>query len=256
MVAEADNRPRVGLAVPGGGTGHLLALQSHYVLPGHAAQVTPILALSSAGVFNHNQCLAFALNMHRDGVLDYLVIHHADVQIYTPKWLDIMLEDQKTTGAAVLACVCSKKTTANGGVSNMAYATDCEFVGDCLHLSDIWALPSVFCQADTPHPERTLLVNTGLIMFDLSRPEWKETQKSSDGKDELKFCFRMHDRIVIEDNGNYEAQFAPEDWNFSKLCAAAGVPVYVTQNVRTVHLGEMGYASWREEEEKKEAANV
>lgn len=242
---KADERPVVGLTIPGGSSGHLLSLQSHYMLAGKDARIVPMLALSSAANFNHNSLLANGLNLQRKGIMDYLLIHHADVEVRTSCWLDVMLAEMQQYGAGVLAGVCSKKN--DSGMSNMAYSTPNEYFGNVMSLEHIWSLPKTFSIADTPHPDRELLVNTGLMLIDLRLPQWRQYKTDPDGTRVLKFCFQMRDRIAVDEDDDCHAQFASEDWNFSKQCARNGIPVYCTQKVQIIHHGECGFDNWPKE---------
>lgn len=238
---QPDTRPRVLLGIPSGGGGNIQSIISHCYLPGSSCQIIPIHAEGSAALFNHNVLFAEALKMHRAGIVDYLVIHHADVEILTHRWLDIMVEEQKRTGAALLSVVCSKKT--NTGHSNMAISTNCVWLGRVLMLQETWDLPGTFCITDTNWPARQLLVNTGLMLIDLARPEWWTEIESTDGEKELKFCFRMHDRIKVTD-GELAPQFASEDWNFSRYAAEMNLPVYATTKIQVGHHGAMRFNNW------------
>lgn len=237
---QPEPKPRVLLGMPGGGHGSILALLSHCFLPGGKCQIVPAYAFGSAANYNHNLLFAQALKYYRDGLVDYLIIHHSDVEIRTQKWLDILYGEMKRTGAAMLAAVCSKKSER--GDSNMAVSTDSPWAGRVLSLQETWDLPDTFSIADTQWPDRQLLVNTGLLLIDLSRPEWWQRVPSFGGE-ELRFCFRMMDRIAILEDGDLQPQFASEDWNFARTAADCGLPVFATTLIDIGHHGEIVFGN-------------
>lgn len=238
-MTQPDTRPRVFSVMPSRGSAHMLAAASHYCLPTRGAvEIIPGLSLSSLLTHGFNLNWATALNWHKAGIVDYFLMHHDDIEIRTHGWLDLMVNEMKRTGAAVLSVVQPIKD--GSGSTSTAIDNGGYWAPRKLTLDEIGMMPETFCAADTKWPDKTLLVNTGLMLIDLSRPEWRESYIDKDGCKALRFHFNIADRIIdVEDE--LRAQVAPEDWNFSRLCR--GMPVYATRKVECFHHGDYGFSN-------------
>jgi hypothetical protein len=220
------------------------AAQSHYALASRGrVEVIPGLAASSLLCHSFNLLWATALEWQAAGVIDYFLLHHDDVEVTTHGWLDLMVAEMRRVGAAVLSAVVAIKD--DRGETSTAVETGDPWRPRKLTLRECWGLPGTFCAKDTPWPGLPLLVNTGLMLVDLARPEFRE--RSPSDPDGLFFHFNIGDRILVLPEGRYKAQVRPEDWNFSRLCHARGLPVYATHKVRCVHHGDRGHSNQPEE---------
>lgn len=237
----SQGKPRVFLCMPTYGGVHGEAAMSHFALPTRGeCQVIPGFAKSSALCYGFNRLWAQALNWAREGMLDYWCLHHADVEVKTHGWLDIMVAEMRRTGAAVLSVV--QPIKADGGHTSTALETGNPWGPYRLTLADLGPLPATFSAADCAKLRADckgpLLVNTGLMLVDLARPEWREIRKA-DGS--LVFHFNMEDQVYELPSGDFKARFKPEDWNFSRACALHGLPVYATTLIDCLHWGELGF---------------
>ena len=230
-------------------TCHGAALHSHLSLP-TAGAVDVVAGAANSSVMTHGfNCLwAEALRLAEAGAIDYFLLHHADIEIRTPAWLDLMVAEMRRVGAAVLSAVVPIKD-ASGSVST-AVETRFPWVAQKLTLADCRLLPKTFSAADLPdvmhhEPPKRLLVNTGLMLVDLSRKEFFAT----DSNDELQFVFSIKDRIVRKKDGGLAVQFWPEDWEFSRRCNVWGLPVFATTAVQVVHHGSHGWPNYPPDEE-------
>lgn len=237
MTVDAE-RPRVLLCMPTRGDARLEAAQSHLALATRGlCDVIPSMTASSLLANGFNRMWATALNFARVGAVTHWLLHHDDIEIRTPGWLDVMVEEMQRVGAAVLSVVQPIKN--NSGLTSTAVGLPGDpWFNRKFKLSEIAALPETFSAADTRWPQAPLLANTGLMLIDLSRPEW--TQTNPDGS--LRFRFQISDRIV-EEGGEYKAQVRPEDWAFSRDCWEAGLPVYVTRKVDCHHWGAVAFSN-------------
>lgn len=244
-MTQPDNRPRVFSVMPSRGSAHMLAAASHYCLPTRGAvEIIPGMSLSSLLTHGFNLMWATALNWHKAGIVDYFLMHHDDIEVRTHGWLDVMVAEMKRTGAAVLSVVQPIKD--GSGNTSTAVDNGGYWAPRKLTLDEIGMMPETFCAADTKWPDKALLINTGLMLIDLSRPEWRSNSDRdgmslADG-DELYFKFHINDRIVQVD-GELRAQVAPEDWNFSRLCASCNLPVYATRKIECFHHGDYGFSN-------------
>ena len=83
-----------------------------------------------------------------------------------------------------------------------------------------------------------LLVNTGLMLFDLREP-WV------DG-----LVFSIRDFIQVKD-GVPKAFVEPEDWRMSRYIHSQGYPVRATRAVELAHYGSLGWTNqWQTDEVK------
>lgn len=233
---QPDTRPRVFSVMPSRCSAHMLAAASHYCLPTRGAvEIIPGMSLSSLLTHGFNLTWATALNWHKAGIVDYFLMHHDDIEIRTHGWLDLMVSEIKRTGAAVLSVVQPIKD--GSGSTSTAVDNGGYWAPRKLTLDEIGMMPETFCAKDTRWPDKALLINTGLMLIDLSRPEWW-SKRNADGS--FYFHFNIADRI-IEVDGEAKAQVAPEDWNFSRLCR--GLPVYATRKIECFHHGDYGFSN-------------
>jgi hypothetical protein len=168
---------------------------------------------SSLLTWNFNMLWCEALNRRSAGFTHFLLLH-ADVEPLDENWLDLLVEEMRSTRTEVLSAVVSIKD-ANGQTST---ARD----------TDAWHPRRYTMQEVRQQPvtwtERDLLVNTGCLLVDMRRP-WVE-----------RICFTINDRIARTPTG-WEAVAEPEDWHFSRQCRRLNVPVWATRRIRIRHHG-------------------
>lgn len=187
---------------------------------------------------------AGALNAYQRGNAQKFALLHSDC-IPEAGWLETLHDLQEERGLAVISAV--------SPIKNQHGLTSCGF--DCeqcdpwkvrrLTMTEVMDLPETFQTADlvasgisqgTP-----LLINTGCMLIDLSRPEWQEEDEAGD----LLFLFTFFDRIRRNSRtGKREAHSISEDWNFSRLMAARGIPYAATRKVKMIHEGRWSYKNW------------
>lgn len=231
-------RPRVLLCMPTRGDARLEAAQSHFALATRGkCDLVPSMTASSLLANAFNRMWATALNFARAGAVTHFLLHHDDIEIRTPGWLDVMVEEMQRVGAGVLSVVQPIKNTSGLTSTAMGLADD-PWYNRKFKLSEIATLPETFCAADTRWPQSPLLVNTGLMLVDLSLPAW--TRKNADGS--LRFRFQITDRIVEEED-EFRPQVRPEDWAFSRDCWDEGVSVYATRKIDCHHWGMVAFTN-------------
>lgn len=250
MATPPDERPRVFSSMPSRAS--LGAQASHFALPTRGkVQVIPGMGFSSLLCFNFNHLWATALNWAAAGATDYFCLHHDDIEVRTHGWLDVMVEELRRVGAAVLSAVVPIKNDT--GETSTAWETDNEWAPRKLTLPQCWALPTTFCAKDLP-PEckgGRLLVNTGLMLVDVTRPEFLEADECGC----LKAFFTIDDSVT-KNGGGWEPRVKPEDWNFSRMCDRLGLPVYATTRIHLLHHGHNAWANYRPDEEGLDAAKA
>lgn len=231
-------RPCVYSTMPTYGACHPYAAISHYASPtGGECSILPTTGCNSLLAYGFNIQWSTALDWHKADMVDYFLMHHADVHVLTPGWLDLMIREMKRVGAAVLGTVIPLKEQS--GLTSTAVETDDPWHPRKLNLKECWSLPETFCNKDLD-TGRALLVNTGLLLIDLGRPEFYEVNDAG----ELNIFFTIDDRIVRKESGEHQAQVKSEDWNFSRLCHVAGLPVYATRAVQVDHYGDFPFRNY------------
>lgn len=243
---QQPNKPRVFCVMPSAGYGRLEAARSHFLLATRGGvERIPGDSVSSVLAHGFNLLWADALKYAKQGIFDYFLMHHDDLEVKTRGFLDIMLAEMKRTGAAVLSVVNAIKEP--GGETSTAIDAGDGWRVRKLTIDECAELPPTFCATDTKWPDKALLVNTGLMLVDLKHPGWhRETYGVLD------FCFQISNRITIRPDGQYVAQFKPEDWEMSRYCHANGMPVYATTLVETIHHGQ---GKWTNQGMKPPAAD-
>jgi len=187
-----------------------------------------------ANMFNRLWCNA--LDLYEAGAADLFLLHHDDIEPRTICWLDVLVQEMRRTGAAILCPVILLKNI--GGETSTAMHIPGTWRTRRLTIEECWQLPTTFHATDVhklwPRMAQTnLVINSGLLLVDLSRPEFLRT----DDDGELEFFFTVQDRCVRGDDGRWKAESWSEDWDFSARCTAAGLPVYATTAVEVIHHG-------------------
>ncbi len=237
------DRPRVlSTMTTGRGTADAPSLQSQLLLAGNACSIIPSIGQSSCLPHNFNQSWAMALDMQKNGIIDYWLLRHDDIEIRTPRYLDILMEESRKHSAAVLSAVVAIRDTT--GQTSTARDTIDPWQPKKLSIDECKALPPTFSSEDIGAP---LLVNTGLILIDLSCPQWHATHSTTfaDGTpvEEYDFCFEFITRMVKNPEGKPVAQYRPEDWELSRYCHRTGMSVYATTKISTLHHGDYAWSN-------------
>jgi hypothetical protein len=185
-----------------------------------------------------NKLWASALMNIPKGVTHFVMLH-ADVQP-SPWWLDTLMsvmEQQKCDLVSVVMPIKNNKGLTSVGTGHASDPWDYRR----LTMTEVLNLPETFGLQDIPAEltkgRDVLLVNTGCWLADLRRPWWREL----DSEGNLRFCFTIRDRIRPTPSGELAVEFAPEDWNFSRLCHEVGAKVLATRRVGAIHWGEQGW---------------
>lgn len=225
-------KPRVYSCVPTYGHFKTEAAHSHYCLQTQGGvEIIPAISTSSLLCHGFNRHWAAAINYAQAGIVDYFLMHHDDIDVHTPMFVDVMLQEMWDNNAAVLSVVQPIKDGKNKDTSTAVESCANHWSPRRLTFQEIYNLPVTFTMPG-------LLVNTGLLIVDLRRHEFQEEHNG-----ELYFRFEINDRIVRGDDGMFVAQVRPEDWNFSRLCHSRKLPVYATRKIQCFHYGHCGFSN-------------
>ena len=238
---ENRKAPKVFVGMPcGDGWTHVSSAASAM----QRASATPIILGYEGGsclMHTFNQLWTKGLLARESGVTHFAMIH-ADVEA-SPGWLDVLVEEQRQTGAVAVSAVVAIKD--NKGLTSTAVGSPTDFYDyRRITVSELRKLPATFEMADVARlwgPELTdgkcLLINTGCFLVDIRHPMWDEA--AEDGT--LAFAFEQHSRIQRWPNGVYSPEFAPEDWLISRYIARHGRSCAATTKVVTAHHGVQVY---------------
>lgn len=196
-----------------------------------------------AHVFNRTLCEA---RQKRDaGVATHFCMLHDDIapeaDWFQKLWAEYIKEPEGKRG--VISVVSPIKSPHM--MSSTALDTD-PWEPRKLSLEEVSRLPVTFDSKEAsalvgargaPNgPWANLLVNTGLMLFDLREP-WV------DG-----LVFSIRDFIQVKD-GVPKAFVEPEDWRMSRYIHSQGYPVLATRAVELAHYGSLGWTNqWQTEE--------
>lgn len=169
-----------------------------------------------------NLLLVNALNRRDSGEVDYFLLMHADiVPLNTQGWLDEFFSAKQAAKAEAIAAVVPIKDIR--GVTSTALDNEENvYAPTRLTMSQIASLPETFT-------DPRLLINTGLLMFDLKNA-WAD-----------KVYFTIGDTILRMSDGKRAVGTTPEDWDFSRQLMKLGVQRWATKAVKLNHVGRFSY---------------
>lgn len=208
-------------------TGHLHSARAFYLTPSARLPIFHAEAGRSLLANCFNMLWASALNLREPEGITHFAMLHSDV-IPEDYWLDRLYEELTKTKAALVSTVLPIKDLQ--GITSAAISGEDEWEPERrLTMREIYALPETFSAADCGYPDRTLMVNTGCWLADLSFPGFEN------------IAFQIRDRIVKNPNGGYSPQCIPEDWNFSQEVFRAGGKIVATRKVKAIHVGPYAF---------------
>jgi len=209
-----------------------------------------------ADAFNIHWTTALNLQLQGVPVTRFAMVH--DDIVPESFYLDKLLEILDNTDADLVAAVCPIKDPRGLTSTAIDDPEDDWEVYRRLTMKEIHSFPETFCAADTPHPDKLLLANTGCWACRFDRP-WRYQMFF---EVRSKTVFVLKDRKIIpttdyrEDMvGTFNNMTMPEDWNFSRQLGRLGGKVYVTRAVKLDHRGSYNYpnydATWGDWENDK-----
>ena len=221
-------KPVVFSCVPSRSDMHVNAAYSHFILP-TKGDVSIIPSVSTSSLLAHGFNIHWANALNFDA--QYFLMHHDDIEIQTPFYVDVMIEELNRVGAAVLSVVQPIKDGKQETTSIALETPAGPWLPRRMTFKEIAEQPETFT---LPH----ILINTGLMLVDLRRPEFREMCG-----EELYFKFEIGDRVIKNKDGQFVSQVRPEDWNFSRKCHAKKLPLYATTKIKCLHYGVHGFSN-------------
>jgi hypothetical protein len=187
--------------------------------PGNCVRVQSMSLLA----MNFNCLLADALNMTAQGVTHFILLHD-DIVPQGEHWARDLMQELMAQKLDALAVHMPLRNRS--GLTSTAI--DDQPVPKQLRIEDLTG------QTLTSLAEPRLLINSGLLIIDLRRPWTRE------------FHFQIHDDIVQNEQGIFEARCISEDWMMSRWLAKRKIPFGATGKIRALHCGRSEFPNWVE----------
>lgn len=186
---------------------------------------------TSATPHTFNGLIAEALDWYDDGRATHYASIHSDVMPRGP-WLNQHWAEMRRTGAALVATNIAIKNETGKTSTAVGQKSNPWRVSRWITKEDLRNLPDTFSTADVAKSDDdVLLINTGLILIDLSHDCWRDWTG-----------FEYRTRIVKGTSGR-ECQFQPEDWLLSRYLDECGAKYVATSKVTCEHIGTKGYTT-------------
>lgn len=240
-ILPPDNRPRVLLGMPHGGTCSLRSAWTFYVTQQyHCRVIAHVDVTSSAGMHNYNTIVCEALNRRDRGEVTHVAMIHADVHALDATWLDTLCVEMQRTGCDVISAVIPIKMQAPDPPTSTAIGLRSNpwRLARYITLSDYNRLPVTFKPADVClNDEEILLINIGMWLADIRRPFWNEFPG-----------FQFLTQIQQDETGKRLSMMASDDWLWSRWLDSVGADYRATFAVPLMHVGS---AAWFNRPEDK-----
>lgn len=191
---------------------------------------------SGMGWDDMNRLWVWALNCAAKGKITHFAMLHSDI-LPSPGWVDLLLDEMDSRKADLISAVAALKneeglTSCGVGEHANPWQPFRRFT-----MKELMAMPETFGIADTQHPDKYLLHNTGCWVADLRNPLWR----TQDGNGCLAIDLAFPIRARVQENGEIVHERESEDWHLSRKIAEVGLKTFVTRRVSTIHFGQKGF---------------
>lgn len=233
---QETERFKIALALPGQNMLYAAAIGVLTATRG-LHDITP--RNSGNGFDDMNTLWVDALNMAHRGEITHFAMLHSDIHP-SEGWIDILASEMQRTGADLISTVVALKdwrglTSTGVGDSSDPWNAFRRFTMREVHS----ILPETFDIADTPHPDKYLLHNTGCWLADLRNPAWRTVDENGWLKATLSFPIAAR----MMPNGTIEHRRESEDWYFSRMIAELPLKTVATRKVSATHYGTTPYVN-------------
>lgn len=194
---------------------------------------------SGNGWDDFNAIWAQALNLAEAETVTHFAMLHSDV-VPDAGWLDVLVGELTSLQADLVSVAIPIKdkrglTSCGLGDPDNRWGAFRRFT-----MRELMSMPATFSLADTPHPDKVLLHNTGCWVVDLSCDFLYDTLP--DGA--LKCFFDFPTRIARLPDGQWAHSRESEDWFFSRQLHVSRAKSFITRKVRLRHRGEADYVNF------------
>jgi hypothetical protein len=168
-----------------------------------------------------------ALNLRKEGVTHFAMVH-SDVAPLDDGWLTKLHRLQVKHEAHVMSSVIALKDERGQSSTGIMNVDTREMRK--LTLEECHGIKhKTFDAARAGFPGHCLLMNSGCWIADITG-DWAE-----------KMCFRFHDHVFKDSEGNWKAACVGEDWLFSIDCWRLGLRCFATTELAIEHQGVYQY---------------
>ncbi len=196
---------------------------------------------------NFNAIWVGALNAGMKGEYTHLSMIHADLTVLEKeeglRWLDILAQEMDGVDADFISTPIAIKdarclTSCGIGDPKNPWCPWRRFT-----IKELGKLPVTFNAQMAGYPEKYLLHNNGLCLWDLRKELWYDTL-GPEKRCRCTFNFREEIRLV---DGAWTRFVESEDWAYSRDLWRMGARTYLTRRVQVLHHGSMTFSNQGEE---------
>lgn len=194
---------------------------------------------SGNGFDDMNTLWVDALNMAHRGEITHFAMLHSDINP-SQGWIDILISEMERTGSDLVSTIVALKDWR--GLTSTGIGDDADHWNAFRRFTirEIHSiLPETFTIADTPHPDKYLLHNTGCWVADLRNPAWR----TADENNRLIATLSFPIGAELMPDGTIEHRRESEDWYFSRMVASLGLKTAATRKVSATHFGTTPYTN-------------
>jgi len=211
---------------------------------------------------NFNNCLIYALNACEEDKYDVHAQMHTDLAVVEQcekcadcrgegclecgyagervykRWADILYEEMTAAGADFISTPMA--------IKNCNLVTSCG-IGNPENRWNPWRrfcanefknFPDTFTAADAGYPDKYLLHNHALCMFNMKSPIWWKTDASGC----IRAMFNFEERIARDPHTKKWVRYQDsEDWSFSRRLWELGAKTVITSKIKTLHHGSLSF---------------
>jgi predicted O-methyltransferase YrrM len=179
-----------------------------------------------------------ALNAAQRGEVTHFAMLHSDIHP-SPGWVDTLASEMVRVGADMISATVALKDPRGLSSTGVGSTADPWNAFRRFTMRELHEMPETFSIADTTHPERYLLHNTGCWLADLRNPAWRKVGPG--GFLVATFSFPVAAQLMPD--GTIEHRRESEDWYFSRQIAGLPLKTFATRKVTTAHYGDTPYVN-------------
>jgi len=235
---QETERFRIALAMPGQNLMYASAIGLLTATRG-LHDITP--KNSGNGFDDMNTIWVEALNLAYRGEITHFAMLHSDIHP-SQGWIDILASEMAKTGADLISTVVALKDHRGLSSTGVGCSSDTWNAFRRFTIREVHSiLPETFGIADTPHPDKYLLHNTGCWLADLRNPAWR----ACDANGMLTATLSFPIAAQMMPDGTIEHRRESEDWYFSRMLSVLPLKTVATRKVSATHYGTTPYVNDR-----------
>lgn len=196
---------------------------------------------SANGFDDMNTIWVDALNMAHRGEITHFAMLHSDIHP-SQGWIDTLASEMVRLGADLVSTVVALKDARGLTSTGVGDGADPWNAYRRFTMREVHELlPETFGIADTPHPDKYLLHNTGCWLADLRNPAWRTVD--DDGMLLATLSFPIAAQVMPDETIQHRRE--SEDWYFSRMVSRLPLKTFATRKVSATHYGTTPYVNDR-----------